>query len=411
VTSTLTFNYRARNAEGRLVKGRVEAASQAAAISKVTALGVSPIEVKPQSTTGLQMEIEIPGLSKGVGGKELAVMSRQMATMIQAGLPLVTTLAILADQTESKKLAAALTQVRTDIEQGRGFSDSLAKHDRIFPPLMINLLRAGEVGGFLDRSLEAIAVNFEKDVKLRGAIKSALTYPVIVLCIAILGVAAMLLFIVPVFKNMFAQMGTDLPLPTQILVAISNAMPIAAPILVVAIIAAVIWWRRNKNKTSVRRLVDPIRLKLPVFGPLIGKIAIARFARNFAAMIGAGVPILRALQIVGETSGNWVIEHAMERVADSVRTGGSIAAPLMQEKVFPGMVTQMVAVGENSGSLEQMLDKIADFYDEEVAAATEQLTAMIEPIMIAFLGLVIGGMVISLYMPMFSLIGDVNNQN
>ncbi len=410
MTSTLTFNYRARTSAGKLVRGKVEAPTQSIAISKVTALGVSPIEVKAQATGGLNMELNIPGITGGVKKKDLTIMSRQMATMIQAGLSLVTTLAILADQTESKPLAKVLGEVRADVEQGRSFSESLAKHDRAFPPLMIALVRAGETGGFLDQSLEAIAANFEKEVKLVGAIKSALTYPVIVLVISLVGVVGMVAFIVPVFKGMFTSMGTTLPVPTQILVSFSDGMPIIGPILLVLVVGGIIFWRTNKNKLAFRRVVDPIKLRLPVFGPLQTKIAIARFTRNFAAMARAGVPILRVLQIVGETSGNWVIEHAMEEVADSVRTGGSLAAPLQHNKVFPSMVSQMIAVGENAGALEQMLDKIADFYDDEVEAATEQLTAAIEPLMIGFLGIVIGGMVIALYMPMFQLIGNVNSE-
>jgi len=408
MSTALTFEYKARNPDGKVVKGKVEAPSQSLAIAKVAALGVTPIELKERSATGLNAEIEIPGLQKRVKAKDLAVMSRQMSTMISAGLSIVSTLAILAEQTENKRLAKALAAVRADIEQGRSFSDSLQKHDEIFPPLMVNLLRAGETGGFLDKSLDTVATNFEKEVKLMGSIKSALTYPVIVLIISIVGVIGMLLFIVPVFKGMFEDLGSSLPIPTQILVTLSEIMPILAPVLVVALVAGSVWWRKNKHKDSVRAIIDPIRLKLPVFGPLQAKLAIARFSRNFASMMGAGVPILRALSIVGETSGNYVIERAMHKVADSVRTGGSIAGPLATEPAFPSMVVQMVAVGENSGALEPMLDKIADFYDAEVESTTEQLTTLIEPLMIAFLGIVIGGMVVALYLPMFQLIGDVS---
>ncbi len=410
MSSTLTFEYKARNSDGKVVKGKVEAASQASAISKVVSMGVSPIEVKEHSNSGLQMEISIPGFSKGVKPGDLAIMSRQMATMIQAGISLVTTIGILGEQTESHKLAKTLVAVRTDIEQGRSFSESLAKFPEIFPPLMVNLVRAGEVGGFLDQSLEAIAVNFEKEVKLKGSVKSALTYPIVVLCIAVIGVIAMLVFIVPVFKKMFEDLGSTLPLPTQILVDISNAMPILGPVLLVLVVAFVIWWQRNKHKESVRRIVDPLKLRLPVFGVLNRKIAIARFARNFSAMMRAGVPILRSLAIVGETSGNLVIAKAMEKVSDSVRTGGTVAAPLMNEPVFPRMVTQMIAVGENAGAMDTMLGKVADFYDAEVESTTEQLTTLIEPIMIVLVGLILGGMIVALYMPMFSIIGEVSGQ-
>lgn len=406
--STLTaYRYRGRNPNGRIVKGRIEASSQASAIAKVTALGVAPIEVAPAKSAGLQMEIEIPGLTKGVSKKDLAVMSRQMATMIGAGLSLVTALTVLAEQTEQRKLREALAVVRADIEQGRSFSDALAKHDRIFPPLMVSLLRAGESGGFLERSLDAVAVNFEKEVKLAGSIKSALTMPMIVLVIALIAVAAMLIFIVPTFATMFEQIGSELPLPTQILVGISGAMPFILPAVVLLVIGIVVWWRYNGRKPAVRAVIDPIRLKLPVFGPLNTRIAIARFARNFAAMLGSGVPILRALQIVGETSGNYTIEQAMDKVAASVRVGGSVAAPLIQSGVFPTMVTQMIAVGENAGAMETMLDKVADFYDAEVESQTEQLTTAIEPIMISGLGIIVGAMVVALYLPMFSLMGEI----
>jgi type IV pilus assembly protein PilC len=268
---------------------------------------------------------------------------------------------------------------------------------------MINLVRAGEIGGFLDGALETIAGNFESEVKLRGTIKAALTYPVIVLIMAIVGVFAMLIFIVPVFKNLFAGLGGTLPLPTQVLVWLSASMIYVVPILVVAGVIFSIWWRKNKNTDRVRHFLDPLKFKIPVFGPLAIKLAIARFSRNFSNMIGAGVPILQALNIVGETSGNWVIQRALNNVADSVRQGKSIAEPLELEPVFPAMVTQMIAVGEDSGALETMLAKIADFYDQEVHSSTEQLTAMIEPLMVAFLGVVVGGMIICLYLPIFNI--------
>jgi len=409
MSTTLTFEYKARNAQGKLVKGSVEAPNQSQAISKVSAMGVSPIEVKAKSTTGLNTEINIPGLSGRVKKQDIAVSFRQMATMITAGLSLVTTLAILAEQTESKPLQKAFNEVRTDVEQGRSFSDALAKQDKVFPPLAVNLIRAGETGGFLERSLDAVAVNFEKEVKLTGAIKSAMTMPMIVMIVAVLAIIGMMIFVVPVFKSMFEQLGGELPIPTQILVSLSDSAVIWLPGLIVAIIAWSLWWRSNKHKDAIRSKFDPIKLRIPVFGVLNTKIAIARFARNFAQMTAAGVPVLRSLQIVGETSGNYVIEQAMHRIAESVRVGGSISAPLAQEKVFPSMVVQMIAVGENSGALETMLGKIADFYDEQVETETEQLASAIEPIMTSLLGVVVGFMVIALYMPMFDLMGAVSN--
>jgi type IV pilus assembly protein PilC len=397
------YAYKGRDAAGKIVKGRVDAPSESAVASRLRTMGLSPVSIAEASEgTGLQREINI-GFGSGVKLKDLAIMSRQMATMIGAGLSLLRTLNIIAEQTENKKLAAMMGQIRDDVETGVSISDAMRKHAVVFPPLMINMVRAGETGGFLDSSLEAIATNFEKEVKLRGTIKSALTYPVIVLIMSLVAVVAMLLFIVPVFENMFKGLGGQLPLPTMILVELSHAMVWVAPVLIVGGIVGAVWWGKNKNTERVRMKVDPIKLKLPVFGALLKKIAVARFSRNFSNMIGAGVPILQALKIVGETSGNWVIEDSLVKVAESVRQGESIAVPLSQQPVFPAMVTQMIAVGEDSGSLETMLDKIADFYDQEVESATEQLTAMIEPLMIAFLGVVIGGMVVALYMPIFQI--------
>ena len=403
MAGAVTFAYRGRDAEGKIVTGKLDAQGQSAAVARLRTLGVSPISIsEAPEGTGLNREINI-GFGSGVKLKDLAVLSRQMATMIASGLSLLKTLNILAEQTENKKLGAIMEEVRDDVETGVSVSDALKKHERVFPPLMINMVRAGETGGFLDDAMESVAENFEKEVKLRSTIKSAMTYPVIVLAMSVIAVAAMLLFIVPVFEKMFSGLGAPLPLPTEILVVLSHAMVWIAPVAIVALIVFAIWWSRNRHTQEVRQRVDPLKLKVPVFGPLLKKIAIARFSRNLSNMIGAGVPILQALRIVGETSGNWVIEKSLIEVAESVRQGESIAKPLMAQPVFPTMVTQMIAVGEDSGSLETMLDKIADFYEQEVEAATEQLTAMIEPVLIAFLGVVIGGMVIALYMPIFQI--------
>ncbi len=403
MATALTFAYRGRDAAGKLVKGKVEASSEGAVVTRLRTMGVSPIAISESSTTGLQQEISIPGFSKGVKLKDLAIMSRQMSTMIGSGLSLLRTLSILADQTENPKLAKILTEVREDVETGVSFSDAVGKHSQYLPPIMINMVRAGETGGFLEGALDSLATNFEKEVKLMGTIKSAMTYPVVVLCMSLVAVVIMLVFIVPIFASMFSSLGGQLPLPTQILVGMSHAMVWVGPILAVAIIAFSAWWRGHKNDEKVRAFVDPLKLKLPVFGPLIQKIAIARFSRNFSNMIGAGVPILTALRIVGEVSGNYVLQKALVQVAESVRQGESIASPLTETDVFPAMVTQMISVGEDSGSLETMLEKIASFYDAEVQATTEALTSLIEPLMIAFLGVVIGGMIVALYLPIFKI--------
>jgi type IV pilus assembly protein PilC len=323
--------------------------------------------------------------------------------MVSAGLALIRALAILAEQTENKALTKVLQQVRADVEAGTAFSTALAKHAHVFPPLMINMVRAGEVGGFLDEVLISVAENFEDEVKLRGKIKSAMTYPVIVFIIAILAMIGMLLFIVPIFSGMFESLGGTLPLPTRILVWLSNFMKWAIVPIAVALGAFAYWWSKHKNDRGVRERVDPWKLKAPVFGQIARKLAIARFTRNFGTMIHAGVPILQALDIVGTTSGNVVIEHATKDVQDSVRRGESLAGPLAAHPVFPPMVVQMIAVGEDTGALDAMLQKVADFYDQEVEATTEQLTSLIEPIMIVVIGSIIGAMVVGLYMPIFGI--------
>jgi type II secretory pathway component PulF len=408
VAAPRAFAYTARDASGKVVKGRIDASTESAVISKLRTMGVSPISVEEAGTgRGLQRELSIPGMSQGVGLKDLAVMSRQMATMIQAGLSLLRTLTILADQTENKELAKVLAIIRNDVESGSALSESMMKHPTVFPPLMIHLIRAGEAGGFLDTALSGAANNFEADVKLRDTIKSALTYPVIVLIMAVVSVAGMLIFIVPIFEKMFADMGGELPLPTQFLVVLSRAMVWLGPLLVVVGIAFSVWWRANKNTDRVRSVVDPLKLKLPVFGPLLTKVAVSRFSRNFATMMGAGVPILQSLSVVGETSGSYVIERALKNVQDSVRQGKSISGPLGMEPVFPPMVVQMISVGEDAGSMEIMLNKIAEFYEAEVEATTKALTSLIEPLMIAFIGVVIGGMIVALYLPVFTIFNEI----
>ena len=407
MAATLTYAYRGRDTEGKIVKGRVDAPTETAVVSRLRTMGVAPISIDKYSATGMNREINIGFLKKKVKTKDLAVVTRQMATMVASGLSLLKTLTIISEQTENKGLAAVFDDVRSDVETGSSLSDAMSKHTDEFPPLMLNLIRAGETGGFLEGSLLSIAENFEAEVKLTGKIKSALTYPIIVLIIALIAVAAMLIFIVPVFEGMFNSLHAQLPLPTQFLVVLSHGMVYIGPILVVAIVAFNIWWGRNKNLDSVRKVVDPLKLKIPVFGVLMKKVAVARLTRNLATMMGAGVPILKSLQIVGSTSGNWVIEQALLNVGESVRQGKTIAEPLANETVFPPMVTQMIAVGEDAGALETMLHKVSDFYDQEVEAMTDQLTALIEPIMIAVIGVLIGGMIVALYMPIFDIYSHI----
>ncbi len=404
------YQWRAVSVAGAEAKGTLEAASEGAVVSKLRAQGLMPLSVVPVSKTGLNRDIAIPGFDKRVATKDLAVFAKQFAGLVHAGLPLMRALAILADQTENKKLASALIAVQVDVESGRSFSAAMAAQPTVFPPLMVSLVSVGETGGFLAESLDAIARSFRSDVDLQQKIKSAMTYPIIVLVIAIVGVIAMITFVVPVFESMFASMGGELPIPTQILVVLSRNMAWILPVLVVLVVGGGIWYQRVKNTDRFRGIVDPFLLRMPVFGSLVTKIAVARFARNLSMMLKAGVPLMQALELVGRASNNKAVENALHSVRESVRLGRSFSAPLAKAAVFPPMVAQMVSVGEESGSLPDMLESIADFYETEVNAASEQLTSMIEPIMMTVLGLLIGGMVVALYMPMFTMYEQLGQQ-
>ena len=405
-TATKTFEYSVRDRSGKMVSGKLDAPNQLALVGKLKTMGYAPVSIR-ESGGGMNKEISLPGGNK-VKLKDLAIMSRQFATMINSGLSLLRALSILAEQTESKGLAKTLAEVRNDVETGQSLSGSLAKHPQVFPPLMINMCRAGEVGGFLDGVLLQIAENYEAEVKLRGTIKSAMTYPVVVFIMAILAVVGMLLFIVPTFAAMFTGLGGELPAPTKVLVFLSDAMKFVAPIGLVFGIAGSVVWSKVKHQYRVRKVVDPLMLKLPVFGNLFQKVALSRFSRNLGTMLSSGVPILQSLDIVGETCGNVVLEKAARDVQESVRRGESLAGPLAQHAVFPPMMVQMLAVGEDTGAMDTMLHKLSDFYDQEVEATTEALTSLIEPLMIALLGGIIGAMIIALYMPIFKVFDLIN---
>ncbi|MGN6243396.1 MAG: type II secretion system F family protein [Motilibacteraceae bacterium] len=402
MAATATFQYSVRDRAGKIVNGKLEAESQAAVVNKLRQMGYAPVSIT-KANTGVNTELKIPGLGGRIKLKDLAVMSRQFATMINSGLSLLRALDILANQTENKELAKVLASVRNDVETGVALSAAMAKHPKAFPPLMVNMCRAGEVGGFLDSVLLQIAENYEAEVKLKGKIKSAMTYPVVVFVLSIIAVIGMLLFIVPVFAKMFAQLGGTLPAPTRVLVFLSHSLQLLGPVILVGLIVGVAVWRRVKHQENVRSVVDPIKLKMPVFGPLFGKIALSRFSRNLGTMMRSGVPILQSLEIVAATTGNIVLERAVRDVQESVRKGESLTKPLEQHKVFPPMVVQMMAVGEDTGALDTMLHKISDFYDQEVEATAEALTSLIEPLMIAFLGGIIGSMIVALYMPIFKV--------
>lgn len=405
------FVYRALDPRGGgVLKGTIEGTTEASVTGKLKAQGLTPLEVTLKSKSGLNRDIKLPSFTRHVSAKSLAVFTRQMAGLLNAGLPLMRTLTILIEQSEDKRLQPAIVQVQADVESGSSLSAAMSRHPQTFPPLMLSIIRVGESGGFLGAALESIAQNYQREAELQNKIRSAVTYPIVVLVIAILGVLAMLTFVVPVFESMFASMGSDLPLPTQILIAISKNMWWIIPALAIVVIIAVVWWRANKHTDQVRRVIDPLKLKLPIFGKVATKIAVARFTRNLSMMLQAGVPIIQALSIVGQASNNWKIEGAVRDIQESIRQGRSFAAPLAKAEVFPPMVPQMVSVGEESGTLVDMLASIADFYEDEVETATSQLSSMIEPLLIVGLGVIIGGMVISLYLPIFTLYADIANQ-
>lgn len=399
--ATTDFLVRARSRDGRLIEQRLKASTEAEALQRVQQMGFAPLAIEPAGQ-GWNREIRL-GAGR-VKLKDLAIATRQMSTMLASGLPVLRSLAVLAEQSESAKLREIFTEVRVAVERGASLSEAMAEH-REFPPLMIAMVQAGEAGGFLDETMAQIAATLEADLMLRGKIKAALTYPIAVFFIAILVVIGMLLFVVPVFQGLFESFDSQLPAPTQFLVNLSEFL--SNPIVLITIVVVVgggIWlYRRNKTSPKVRAVVDPIKFRLPVFGGLFRKVALARFTRNFAGLLRAGVPILSALDIVGETSGNIIIARAAADIQDSVREGTGVAKALEGHSVFPEMVVDMIEVGEETGNLDEMLDKIADFFDQEVTATTEQLMALIEPVMILVLGAIVGGMIIALYLPIFTI--------
>ena len=392
---------KSRARTGRLIESKITATSEADAIARVRATGMTPIAVEV-TNKGLNRSIQLT--KPRVKLKDLAIFSRQFATMLSSGLPILRCLRILSDQSTNPALQDLLRTITNDVERGDSLSIAMARHKE-FPPLMVSMIRAGEVGGFLDTTMLEIASSFEADVLLRGKIKAALTYPIAVGVIAVVIVIGMLIFVVPVFDSMFAQLGGELPAPTQFLVNLSNLLknPLFSVPLLAVIIFSVIWYRNHKAELRVRNVVDPLKFRLPVFGQLFQKIALSRFTRNFSTLLAAGVPVLTALDIVGDTSGTVIIARAVTSVKESVRQGAGMAAPLAEHEVFPEMVVQMIAVGEDTGALDSMLKKIAEFYDQEVTATTEQLMALIEPIMIVVLGSLVGGMIIALYLPIFKI--------
>jgi type IV pilus assembly protein PilC len=399
------YVYRGTDRTGSAVSGERTAASKA---ELVGLLKRQQIKVNKMSEKG--KEFNLPTFGGGVKSKEIAVFTRQFSVMIDAGLPLVQCLEILAGQQENKTFQQVLTTTRGAVEGGATLSTAMGQHEKVFDPLYVNLVEAGETGGILDTILQRLSQYIEKSVKLKRAVKSALVYPVAVILVAV-GVITLLLWkVVPIFATLFVGLGVDLPLPTRMVIGLSNFVGSIFGFLIVVFfvglaISIKVWYGTPKG----RLILDGLLLKLPLVGILLRKIAVARFTRTLGTLISSGVPILESLDITARTAGNAVIERALLQVRQALEAGKTLAGPLKDTEVFPGMVTQMIGVGEQTGAMDAMLQKIADFYEDEVDAAVKDLLSALEPAMIVFLGVVVGGIVISMYMPLFTLIGQLSS--
>jgi type IV pilus assembly protein PilC len=390
----------AQTKKGRKLKGEIDAATEAIALSQLKKRNftVKKLKLKPKDIFE-----NISFLKPKVTKKDLVVFTRQFSTMIDAGLPLVQGLTILAEQSENPTFKAILKEITKDVEGGSTLAEAMKKHPKIFDSLFVNLVAAGEVGGILDTILRRLAQFIEKAERLKSQIKGAMTYPIVVMAIAILVISVILVFVIPVFEDMFKSFGSALPTPTQIVVNMSRFLKGNIHWIIIALIALGYGLKRYRNTAGGRKQTDTLFLKLPVFGNLLKKTAVARFTRTLGTMISSGVPILDALEIVAKTAGNVVIEEIIYEVRGSIAEGQTIAEPLSENDIFPGMVIQMIAVGEATGALDSMLEKIADFYDEEVDQAVAALTSMLEPLLMLFLGGSIGGLVIAMYLPIFGM--------
>lgn len=399
-----TYAYKVRDRAGKVLEGSLEAESTTLVANKLREMGYVPISIDKKTSSAMSKELTIPGFKPKATLKDISIMSRQFATMINSGLSLLRSLTILEQQTENKALAAILTEVRSDVEKGSSLSQALARHPKAFNRLYVAMVRAGETGGVLDGVLQELATTIEKQVELKRKVKSAMTYPVAVLALVTLILIAMLLFIVPTFKTLYDDLGGTLPLPTRILLAVSAIVATRFYILIIVVMAFTFAFRRWIATEKGRDLWDQFKLKVPIFGGLVQKTALTRFARTLSVLLQAGVPILESLEITSETVNNTVMSKAVKDIQESVKTGEAIATPLAKHEIFPPMVTQMMAVGEETGALDEMLSKIGDFYDAEVEATVDALTSLLEPLLIVVMGGAVGGMVVALYMPMFNII-------
>jgi type IV pilus assembly protein PilC len=399
----MTFEYKVRDRAGGVQTGQMEAASSAAVAKTLRDKGFVPLKIAERRMGTLDRELRLPGMRKKVKSKEVSVFSRQLATMVNSGLTLVRALTVLQEQAQNPSFAQVIGDVRSRVEQGSSLSASLANHPKVFGNLYTAMVQAGEVGGALDETLTRLADTLESGVRLRSKVKSAMAYPVVVMALIVLIVSAMLLFIVPIFQRMYADLGGTLPLPTLTLIKISHTLTTLWWLVGLILGGGVFALRRWIRTPGGRERWDRFKLRLPIFGKLVQKVAISRFARTMSVLSRTGVPVLQALDIVSTTAGNAMVSAALRDVQESVKRGESLAAPLGRHEVFPPMVTHMMAVGEETGALDAMLAKVADFYDQEVDDAVSALTSLIEPVLIIVMGVVVGGILICLYLPMFNI--------
>ena len=400
------FAYSGRTRGGETVAGERAADNMDAAVAalrrdqilvtRITAAKTAAAAAAKKGKTG-----------KAASAKNIAVFTRQFSVMIDAGLPLVQCLEILGTQEEDKNFAETILQTRADVESGASLADAMKKHPKVFDPLFTNMIAAGEAGGILDTILKRLATYIEKNVKLKGQVKSAMIYPVAVITIACLVVGVILWKVIPTFAALFAGLGATLPLPTRIVIWMSNSLVSFMPFIVVGIVGGAYGFRQYYATNQGRHLIDAVVLKAPILGLIMRKIAVARFCRTLSTLLSSGVPILDGLEITAKTAGNATVEDAILATRKSIERGETISAPLKETRVFPPMVTQMISVGEATGALDTMLSKIADFYEEEVDTAVAGMLTLLEPVMIAFLGVVVGGIVIAMYLPIFDLISKL----
>ena len=398
------FVWEGKTAQGKILKGEMEAASQEAVFARLRSQRIQPIPARVREKgKGLEKELTIPGFGAKVTAHDVMLFTRQFATMIDAGLPIIQGLDISAQQSESKTFRNTIKTIKQDVESGFTLADALKKHPKVFDDLYVNMVAAGEVGGVLNTILNRIAIFIEKAAKLKSKVKGAMIYPCTIVVVAVAVVTVLLLFVIPVFAELYGGMGKALPAPTQITINISNFFRAYFMYLGAAVVGAGVAIKMYYKTEHGRFNIDGLMLKLPVMGDLIRKVAVARFSQNMSILLSSGVPILDGLAITAKTAGNKVVEKAIMTARISISQGRTVAEPLTESKIFPPMVCQMVAIGENTGALDAMLKKVAEFYEDEVDTAVANLTALMEPVIMVVLGVILGGLVISMYLPIFQL--------